>query len=258
MRSVTTITLGAVLLLTGCAGSSQGANTQALPDAAPKTPAAEPSRLPDYSGYSYTGACPNLHGGDCLGVLDAGTYRTSVFEPAIEYTVPDDTWANMEDLPGNFLLFRPQDAQDGLDGGSYIGVYQNIRVPDMGCAEKWEEGVGHTPEQMIAFYRGVPGLDVSPAREVTVGGLTGYQLDFEVKAKDTLCGFGGFRATPLIIGGGVSDLHHVVAPRVDVRLILLSWHKGNVTIEVTNVETQYTARKWRAIVQPIIASFQFN
>src|SRR6476659_4891283 len=48
-------------------------------------------------------ACPNSHGGTCLGTIPAGTYTTTTFRPPITYTIPQ-RWTNGEDLPGNFLL----------------------------------------------------------------------------------------------------------------------------------------------------------
>jgi hypothetical protein len=57
-----------------------------------------------------------------------------VFQPAITYTVPPG-WRNMEDLPGNFWLYRASDPQEGAVGGSYLGIYQNARAAAISCAE---------------------------------------------------------------------------------------------------------------------------
>jgi hypothetical protein len=181
-----------------------------------------------------------------------------VFEPTLTYTLPDDTWANLEDLPGNFLLLRPQDPQDGVVGGSYVGVYQNILAPALDCYEAAEPGVGHTARELVEFYQSAPGLQVSDPVEISVGGLQGYQLDFGVKRKDALCDYDGYPGTPLMIGNGVSELHHVILPQIDVRLIVLSWKPGNVTIEITNVKKQYPADKWRALVEAIVSSLKFG
>lgn len=253
MRFITTTALSATLLLTACAGNSLGAAPAPDPGSSSATKVAARSASP-----SNENSCPNPHGGACLGSLEAGRYETSVFEPSLTYSVPDDTWANLEDLPGNFLLLRPQDPQEGAVGGSYVGVYQDVRAPAVDCSEAGEPGVGHTPAELVKYYQGVPGLEVSEPVEVTVGGLHGYQLDFGVRRKDALCSFDGYPGTGLIIGNGVSDLYHVVLPQIDVRLVLLSWKRGNVTIEITNVHKQYPAAKWRAIVQPIVNSFQFG
>jgi hypothetical protein len=253
MRIITTTAISASLLLTACAGISTEAAARPDGESGSVSVTAAPA-----GAASDENDCPNPYGGACLGLLQAGSYETSVFEPTLAYTAPDDTWANLEDLPGNFLLLRPQDPQDGALGGSYIGVYQDVRAPALNCDEAWEPGVGHTPEELVEFYQGVPGLEVSMPVAVSVGGLHGYQIDLSLKSKDALCNYGGLPSTPIIIGNGVSDLHHVVAQKLDLRLILLSWKRGNVAIEITNVQKQYPAAKWRALVQPIVDSFQFS
>jgi hypothetical protein len=58
----------------------------------------------------------------------------------------------------------------------------------------------------------------------------------------------------LIIGDGVSSLHHVVLEGMDVRLVLLEWGDGNVTLEITNVRERHSAEEFRSQLQPIIDS----
>ena len=81
----------------------------------------------DRPEQSAASTCPNPHGGVCLGSLEAGTHSTTSFEPNLSYTVPEG-WTNGEDLPGNVLLSRTDDPEEGIWGGSYIGVYQNVRA----------------------------------------------------------------------------------------------------------------------------------
>ena len=51
---------------------------------------------------------------------------------------------------------------------------------------------------------------------------------------------GVIHAIPVIIGGGVSDLHHVLGAPLEMRLILLDWEEGNVAIEVTAARQQHS------------------
>jgi hypothetical protein len=64
-----------------------------------------------------------------LGALSAGTYSSSVFQPAITYRVPAG-WGNFEDLPGNLLLIPPGGKLSGVDPGTsdYVGVYPRIEA----------------------------------------------------------------------------------------------------------------------------------
>ncbi|MET0885818.1 MAG: LamG domain-containing protein, partial [Mycetocola sp.] len=184
--------------------------------------------------------CPNLHGGVCLGPLDAGTHATASFSPTLSYTVPEG-WINDEDLPGNVLLYRIDDPQEGEWGGSYVGVYQNVRAPSL-CGEEAEPGVGVSSADLAEWYRTVPGLDIVAETPVSVGGLSGIGLDLRVSdGWSSPCPLDGvIHAIPVIIGGGVSQLHHVIGSPLEMRLLLLDWEQGNVVVEVTAVLEQHT------------------
>jgi hypothetical protein len=243
------VAVAIVAFLAGCSSPSSGA-AEGTP--APVAESGSPSPSADAP------TCPNSHGGSCLGAIDAGTYETTTFEPQITYTVPDG-WMNMEDLPGNFWLYLEEDAagQATPRGGSYVGIYQNIHAAAIDCTEAWQEGVGQTPADLAAWYASVPGLVASEPVPVTVGGLAGLQLDLSLEEGDTTCDFGGNPGIPLIIGDGVSDVHHVILGEMDIRLVLLEWGDGNVTLEITNVREQHGADELRSQVQPIVDSLQF-
>jgi hypothetical protein len=242
--------LSAVLLV-GCASNTDhGAATASTTPTHDTGPSLDPTSYPE--------SCFNPEGGQCLGPLKSGTYRTRVFEPAIRYTVPD-AWVNAEDLPGNFLLYREDDPQDGLVGGSYIGIYTDIRAPHR-CEEAWAEGVGHTPAELAEWYVDHPGLAASRPRSIEVGGLRGLMVDVPL-AEDWRgrCPWSqGKPVVPVIIGSGVSHLHHVSLRELDVRLVLLEWKDTNVTIEITSVKEQHSQAEFLAMVDPIIESLHFR
>lgn len=205
-------------------------------------------------------ACPNPHGGVCLGSLDAGTYSTTSFEPKLSYTVPEG-WANGEDLPGNVLLSRIDDPEEGIWGGSYIGVYQNVRAP-ASCGEEAQPGVGTSAAELAAWYRTVPGLEIVGDAPVSVGGLSGIALDFRVsEGWRSPCPLdGAIPGIPVIIGGGVSELHHVIGAPLEMRLFLLGWKEGNVAIEVTAVLEQHSLIDYLggAGAGAVVDSFKFG
>jgi hypothetical protein len=207
---------------------------------------------------AYNEPCFNPYGGMCLGPLDPGTYKTQVFEPAIRYTVPEG-WVNAEDLPGNFLLYRSDDPQAGPAGGSYIGIYTDIRAPKH-CQEAWADGVGHTPAELATWYVQHPGLATSQPRQVEVGGLDGLMVDVPLKEDwQGRCPWSqGRPVVPVIIGSGVSELHHVSMREIDVRLVLLKWKDTNVTIEITSVKEQHSQQQYLQMVEPIIKSLRFH
>ncbi|WP_181035111.1 LamG domain-containing protein [Arthrobacter sp. B0490] len=211
---------------------------------------------PDQSAAS---VCPNPHGGLCRGVLDAGTYSTTAFAPALSYTVPRG-WQNGEDLPGNVLLSRPEDQGAGIWGGSYIGIYQNIRAAAP-CGEVAQPGVGTSADELAEWYRNTPGLQVMDDTPVITGGLSGVALDLTVDDQwRSECPLAGsIHAVPILIGGGVSDLHHVLGAPLQMRLYLLDWNGGNVAIEVTAVLDQHDLSTYlnHTGAGPIVDSFAF-
>lgn len=221
---------------------------------------APPGATLDQPEQSASSACPDPHGGLCLGTLTAGTYSTQSFSPALTYTVPEG-WTNREDLPGNFLLSRVEDPDEGPWGGSYIGVYQNVRAPAL-CSEEAQPGVGTSAADLTAWYRTVPGLEIVAEAPVTMGGLSGTALDFRVSDDwKSQCPLDGvIHAVPIIIGGGTSDLHHVMGAPLEMRLILLDWKDGNVAIEVTSVRAQQNLTDYlgKASASTIIDTFTFG
>jgi hypothetical protein len=249
------IGLTVAFVLVGCApaGVSGPASSATEPDAAATSSTPTPSA-------AEAAGCPNPHGGACLGDLEAGEHRTTVFQPAITYTVPDG-WTNYEDLPGNFWLFLTEDlaSQDSAVGGSYLGIYQDVAAAALDCGEAPEQGVGRTPEALVDWYQSVPALTVTPPVPVTVGGLEGLQIDLALVdgAEADMCSYGPYAGVPLIIGSGVSELLHVLLDEIEVRLVLLERGEGNVTLEITNVTEQHPSDEFRAMLQPILDSLVF-
>ena len=88
--------------------------------------------------------------------------------------------------------------------------------------------------------------------------MEGLQIDLGLQPGVNTCSYGPYQGIPLIIGNGVSSLHHVILNELDLRLVILGWRTGNVTLEITNVHQQHTAEEFRIALQPIIDSLQFH
>ena len=119
--------------------------------------------------------------GACLGILEAGTYSTSVFEVPLTYTVTDG-WGNYEDLPGNFLLVPPGGSLEGVNAGTsdFIGLYYSSAPAAANCDERPEPGIATTPEAMATWFAGLPGLEMTDPEPMTVGGLSGFVMDIDI------------------------------------------------------------------------------
>jgi len=213
------------------APSVNGAST-ASPTVAASPSAATPSA-------STAPPCPNPYdGGSCLGTLSAGTYRTTVFELPITYTVPDG-WQNFEDLPGNFLLIPPGEDLGGVDAGTadYVGVGLHAVPASRDCSTEAkaiqpESGIAETPVAIAAELRDRPGLVVTEPREVEIGGLTGVVVDVRVDPTWTGTCFysAGAPGVPLLKGLPPSNFDHAISPGIAIRLYLLA--NGDTTLQI--------------------------
>ena len=206
--------------------------------------------------------CPNPteDGGSCLGPLEAGTYRTTVFETPFTFTVPEG-WANYEDLPGNVLLVPPGSDILGVDANTsdFVGVYQGVAVEDSNCQPRPEAGVGTSAEAMAAALASRPGIIVSDPVPVEVGGLSGLVIDIVTdSSSDAGCHLPDFPfpIVPLFIGMGPASLEHSQwGDGFTTRLYLLDRGDTNVVIEVSDVASAPgTADEYQSVLDTIVFS----
>lgn len=204
-------------------------------------------------GASPTGApvCPNPHGGVCLGVLEAGTYTTQRFEPALTYEVPAG-WANYEDLAGNFLLLPPSGTLDGVDAGTsdYIGIYTSVAALSLGCETALAD-TGRTPAEIAAWFAAEPALVVTDGGAVQIGGLEGLVLDLTLADGGgvTCEGMGDATLVPLILGQPPSSLEHALITGLTMRLYLLAYGGGTLAIEVDDLAGGANLDEYSAIIE---------
>ena len=95
--------------------------------------------------------------------------------------------------------------------------------------------------------------------QVSIGGLKGLSTDLVADGTQP-CTFeeGLAPSTPILIGSGVSQVHHVVAEGLTMRLIVLDWQDRNVTIEITSIDKDLPATEYHAIAEPIIRSMSLE
>jgi len=134
---------------------------------------------------------------NCLGDLDAGTYKTQFLTPhlahdaswvphygGVTYTVPDG-WSNAGDWPGDFSLVPAAEYASYGPQGSPDGKYHEVDIwahpaateqtPD--CSGKEITSVKPTVDGLIGWLRQQRALVVTKTTDVTVGGLTGKSVD---------------------------------------------------------------------------------
>jgi hypothetical protein len=256
------IVVVAVVLATttaGCGGDDSGTGSAAdgstpattapvtsTSTAASSTPtAAVPVTSPstdDGSTSTAVGAdCPNPEGGPrntCLGDITAGVHQTTTFDPHLTYEVPEG-WSNMEDLPGNFLLLPPGSTLAGVnpETSDFLGVYSSVGAPvQCDVDEAVDRSVASTPQAMVDWLHTQPAIQVSTANEVTIGGLSGLQVDISLDDAnvDAAChdDLGSFALA--FVGTGQSSLLHGVSPDYALRLAFLTSGDEVLAIELAD------------------------
>jgi hypothetical protein len=246
MRASITVTTTLLLVaLCGCGGDSGDSGTDdrdaRKSSTSPATTATGPEPV----------VCPNPNGGECLGQLAAGTYRTETFTPTLTYRVSDG-WSNMEDLPGNFLLLAPGRAVNDVDAGraDYVAVYSGATVAAADCTPRPEPGVGHRPEAILRALQERPGLKVTAPRPVAVGGLEGLAATITSAAgTDAGCIVeGGLTIVPMIIGTGPAELEHAQVAGLRTHLYVLAEGASNVVVEVSDVGSDHARFAYKSVV----------
>jgi len=146
-------------------------------------PTEPPETVTGETTGTWTGPCwsPRV----CFGPLDAGTYTSQRFEPALTFSVPAG-WNNPWDTRGSFDLWTPG-WSDGWDDPDDPGIYvfdhpgltlhRNVRVSREGCSDAVDARAGTSALELATWVSDHPGIATGGPSPVEIGGLAGYQLD---------------------------------------------------------------------------------
>ena len=112
------------------------------------------------------------------GILPAGNATSRAFAPRVTFTVPEG-WVNDLDVPIGYNIFpdiKANEAEYALSGEIGQGIFVvSVESPYFFC-KAWEETQG-TAAERGAFLVASDAFVVSEPVDVTIGGLTGKQLD---------------------------------------------------------------------------------
>jgi hypothetical protein len=157
--------------------------------------------------------------------LQAGTYTTVSFQPAVTFTVPDG-WVLETDTP-LYATLHPL-------GNDLIGIHLFAQAKaasqDPACPAAADPSVGTTSSLLVKWMSERPGLAVSTPAMATVGGLPGVSIDVAMKADWTAsCPFAnGNPSVPLLNSAAID--HWVVVGNEKLRLYLLDLPGGGTVI----------------------------
>jgi hypothetical protein len=165
-------------------------------------------------------------GGSTPPALPAGTYTSRVFTPAVTATLPTGWW-NAADAADYYAL---QPVASDLVG---IHFFRNPKAAsqDAACPIAPAPGVGSDSLSLLTWIRSLPGLVVGNPKLVTVGGLSGTEIDVSIAdGWKTSCPFAsGLPAVPLFVGSSGS-LRWVIAGNERLRLDLLDMPSGGTLV----------------------------
>lgn len=216
---------------------------------------------PSPSASASANACPAPQGGNCVGLLEPGTHRSTTFIPPFDYRIPTDSalaWDNPEDLPGTFTLHPAGPVSDA------IFFFRDMRVVTAVCIPQFDESAGIQAAEIAAWMEANPNLTAGPLVPVEIGGLVGVQLDIAASgAYTTVCpGAGdpypaGLPLVPLFAGAGSGDGLWFVGGDEGMRLYLLDMPGGgNLIISVDAIGGDFATLL--EVSQPVIDSITFD
>lgn len=198
-------------------------------------------------------AAPPASSGAAASPLDAGTYTSTAFQPAVTFTVPGG-WEKASDS-ATYLQLRPV-------GSDVAGIHffrdAVAASQDASCPTAAQPGVGGTSNELVAWIRSLKGLVVSSPAMVTVGGLRGVSLDIGIASGWTeSCPFAnGLPTVPLLVGK-TNDLRWVMAGNERLRLYLLDLPGGGTVIVDIDAFDGTLIEGLLSAAAPIVKSLQF-
>jgi hypothetical protein len=175
-----------LLSLVGCT-SNDDHQTSARDAAASEEPST--SQAPSLEGIPYV-------------ALAAGSHSAPNFWPPLTYTAPDG-WLTEPAAEG--LLDLVPDTTKNREriraGGppiTFLNVLRNVSVAAEDCAEASAPGVGLAAGDIVGALATRPGLSTSGPVAVTIGGLSGQQIDVSLSTDWTGTCSGGGPFVPLV------------------------------------------------------------
>lgn len=158
-----------------------------------------------------------------LVALPPGTQSAPSFWPPLTFTVPDVTldelflhigWLNERAAEGlvNLVPDTAENRERSQAGGfplTFLDVFRNIAVAAGDCQEAAAPGVGPTASDIVGALATRPGLSTGGPVPVTIGGLSGQQIDLSIAPDWTGACSGG---TPLRAARVLTGLSVVGGP----------------------------------------------
>jgi hypothetical protein len=218
-------TVLAMFLVASCSNAEPEPISTSPTDAA-DSPSSDVSILDD---------CPEL---PCEGPLEPGKYRWTFSEPKIDFEITSPGWTWLYGGGGLHLIAdsNPPPRHQGLYVPDGIYFLHDPTIAAQNCEESSEPGVGASAGDLVGWLESAPGLAVSDPTSVTVGGLEGTHLDFEIDPSwKRTCPFSeGLPAVPLIFNGAapLGGYYWAIVPGQSLRWYILDSDNGVIIVNL--------------------------
>ena len=163
---------------TGVGGSTSSPSPPASAAPSP-TASSSPSTAPSANAVFppwYTGESTGA------GILPAGSQTTKSFVPRFTFTVPEG-WVNSGDEVGFYALFPDtpaNQAEFAASGDIARSIHMGPQNDPYFTCDAWEDNLGTTAAEIVADVVANDALATSEPVDVTIGGLTGKQIDVQL------------------------------------------------------------------------------
>ena len=226
-----------------------------------------PTRAGAVVGEWWLMDCP-LSDDNCLGAVDAGTYKSQFITPRLDpgdpwspvfggvtYTVPDG-WANAADWPDSLELV-PVSELPPVDPGNrsksiYLNTQPSAMSQDKPCSDTGQLGVTRTVDALVTWLGSVPGLLTTSPTAITIDGHPGQWLDIRIDPAWTKKCADGTGPIVTYLMPGTADMG-----TDRERLILVDLGDGDVLQIVVWTKDEASFDAFVQESMPIIQSFTF-
>ena len=183
----TSIAAAAVLVaVVGCQPAPGTGGSGSQPTNAPSGSAVAAPTVVTSASPSATARYPSWYMPDSdnggAGVLSAGSHTTRSFVPGFTFTVLEG-WVNDADMTGFYALFpdQPDNAAEFAASGNLAhAIHMGLAASPYFFCEALEANRGATAAEMVAAVAANEALAASEPVDVTIGGLTGKQVDVQI------------------------------------------------------------------------------
>jgi len=175
--AVIVIAVGGIALL-GRPSASMGSPSVPPSVSPPTSPSPSPTTAPSARAVFPSWWSTDNASGTAAGILPAGNWTTRSFAPGFAFTVPEG-WVNSGDELGFYGLFSDTPANQAEFAASEAladAIIMGPRDSPYFVCDAWEDHRGSSAE-MVASMVANEALATSEPIDVTIGGLTGKQID---------------------------------------------------------------------------------